>query len=324
MALDDRDYMRPSKQPLRLEWPDAVTTLIIINVVVFVMQHLLGMLVDPQAPRADRLWGTLSLPALLQGRVWTLFTHLFVHHSIWHILPNCLMILMAGRWLLSLVGRNRFIYIYFASGVCGALMQMAVEKLFGNALLDMRIIGASASATGVFLACAAMQPREEITALLYLIIPIHTRLWTLAVVLMVTSLVMGVLQLMGHSFEQMLFGKGMPPMAHFAHLGGALAGWYAARLLGYSGRTVHYDDLQRQRIERDRERAYAGNVRKRRAVDMDDPDNQLVPPLTSQELIAREIDPILDKMSAHGKDSLTEEEQRILRQASAELAKLKP
>jgi membrane associated rhomboid family serine protease len=306
-----------------MEWPDAVTTLIIINVVVFVMQHLLGMMVDPLAPRMDRLWGTLSLPALMQGHVWTLVTHLFVHHGIWHILPNCIMIMMAGRWLLSLVGRNRFLYIYFASGVCGALTQLVVEKLFGNNLFDMRIIGASASATGVFLACAAMQPREEVTALLYWIIPIRTKLWTMAMVLMGASLVMGVMQLTGHSFEQMLFGKGMPSVAHFAHLGGALAGWYAARLLGYTGRPIHYDDLQRQRLDRDRERAYAGPKRKRRAVDMDDPDNLLVPPRTSQELIAREIDPILDKMSAHGKDSLTEEEHRILKQASAELAKLK-
>ena len=326
MALHDRDYMRNSTPQFRLEWPDAATTIIIINVVVFVMQHLLGVMMDAHAPLNDRLWGTLSLHALAEGRVWTLATHLFVHHDLWHIVMNCLMIMMAGRWLLSLVGRNRFLYIYFASGVCGAIMQLAMEKLGGGNTYDMHVMGASASAMGVFVACAAMQPREEITALLYLIIPVHTRLWTMAMVLMISSLVMGVMQLTGHSLEQMIFGPAMTRVAHFAHLGGALAGWLAARLLGYTGRPIHYDDLQRQRAERDRdrERALAGGVRKRRAVDMDEPDNIFVPPLTSQELIAREVDPILDKMIAHGEGSLTEQERKVLKQASEELLKLKP
>lgn len=322
MALDEREYMKPRSGSFHFEWPDAAVVLVSINVAVFVLQHMLGVFADETGPAGQRLWGALSLNALWEGRVWTLVTHLFVHLNIWHILFNCMMILMAGRWLLTLVGRNRFLYIYFASGIAGAFLQLAMEAIFGTHAYSMRLMGASASGMGVFVACAAMQPREEITALIYLIIPIRTRLWTMASVLMISSLVFGVLQLGGHGIERFLSGSSAP-VAHFAHLGGALAGWYAARLLGYTGRVIHYDDLQRERRLRQREPAAAGARRRRRVVDLEDPDNMLVPPRTRQELIEREIDPILDKMSAHGEGSLTDEERRILKKASEELERLK-
>ena len=72
----------------------------------------------------------------------------------------------------------------------------------------------------------------------------------------------------------------------------------------------------------EKELAGGGGGRRRRVVDLDDPDNMLVPPRTRRELIEREIDPILDKINAHGEPSLTDEERTILKKASAELSRL--
>ena len=43
--------------------------------------------------------------------------------------------------------------------------------------------------------------------------------------------------------------------------------------------------------------------------------------LPSEEFISREVDPILDKISAHGIQSLTERERKILEAARNKMAK---
>ena len=43
--------------------------------------------------------------------------------------------------------------------------------------------------------------------------------------------------------------------------------------------------------------------------------------LPSEEFISKEVDPILDKISAHGIQSLTERERKILEAARAKMAK---
>lgn len=41
----------------------------------------------------------------------------------------------------------------------------------------------------------------------------------------------------------------------------------------------------------------------------------------SEEFISKEVDPILDKISAHGIQSLTERERKILEKARSKMAK---
>ena len=43
--------------------------------------------------------------------------------------------------------------------------------------------------------------------------------------------------------------------------------------------------------------------------------------LPPEEFLSKEVDPILDKISAHGIQSLTERERRILERARAKMAK---
>lgn len=310
MALHDRDYMKESQHTgwSGIMWPDAVTTIVIANVVVFLLQHVFGIFADKMPDGGVREWGALSVHALLEGRVWTIFTHLFVHGGLLHVIGNCLMIFFTGKAVQQLLGARHFLHIYFVSGLVGA----AAELLAGWLLRDMHpMVGASAAASGTFLALAVMLPEEMITAMLYFVIPVRMRLWNMALMLMGISVAFALLQVAG------VVSLGI---AHFAHLGGALAGWWFVRLLGYGGPPVTYERMWHERQRREEARALAGVRKRRRTVENHEPAVEL-PPLTKKQLIEQEIDPILDKIAAHGMESLSDEERRLLARASAEILK---
>jgi len=311
--LHDRDYMRanPRERWRELMWPDAVTSLIIVNVVVFLAQRFLGIGVDKSVLSEEvHLWGGLSIRALAEGRVWTVFTHMFVHENLFHLLGNCLMIFFAGKSVQSLLGPRRFLYIYFVAGVMGAALQLTMDR-FGGVPPGVELIGASACGFGVFFALAVMLPQEVITALIYFIIPVRIKLWNLARILMGVSVVFGLMQLFKVSTSDHI--------AHFAHIGGALAGWYIVRLLGYGGQPVTYDRLWRERLQREQSPEFAGVKNRRRVVDMDEPEWTLPSSQTAREFIEQEIDPILDKIARHGIGSLTEAERKLLERARLEI-----
>jgi membrane associated rhomboid family serine protease len=319
MPLHDRDYMRDAggHRWSEIMWPDAVTTIIIINVVVFLVQFALGIgsneVMDPKTGRVvTEPWGALSVQALfVEGRVWTVFTHLFVHGGIFHVAGNCLLIFFAGKAVQSLIGPRHFLQIYFLSGVVAAFTELLAGWLMG----EMRpMVGASGAAFGTLLALAVMLPQEMITAMLYFVIPVRMKLWTLAMVMVGLSAFFAVLQ------ATRLLDLGV---ANFAHLGGALAGWWFVRLLGYGGPPVTYEHMWHERQRREEKRAYAGVSSKRqRNKDRHDPASDM-PPLTKKQLIEQEIDPILDKIAAHGMESLSDEERRLLAKASDQVRKHK-
>lgn len=294
-------------------WPDAVTTIVLVNVVVFVLQHVFGVAADEALdPRTGREvtvpWGALSIQSLLEGHVWTVFTHLFVHGGFMHLVANCLMIFFTGKAVQSLIGSRHFLHIYFVSGLVGA----ATELLVGWLLRDMHpMIGASGAAFGTLLALAVMLPEETVTTMIYFIIPVRTRLWTLAMVLVGGSLIFAVLQVSG------VLKLGI---AHFAHLGGALAGWWFVRLLGYGGPPVTYEHMWHERQRREEDRAYAGVRKRKRTVVNQEPAIDL-PPMSKRQFIEQEIDPILDKIAEHGIESLSDEERSLLARASDDMRK---
>ncbi len=315
MALGERDYMRPGsreRSSFNWDWADAVMLILIANIAVFIVQRVIGEAIDHRGSQVVP-WGALSVASLAEGRVWTLFTHMFVHENLLHLVGNMLMVFMAGRGLQSLIGPKNFLYIYFTAGLVGAALHLVMEHFMRHSAGAM-MYGASGCAFGVFVALAAILPREEVTAMIYFVIPVRTRLWTMASVMMGLSLVLGVGQLFGISLDN---------VAHFAHLGGALTGWYFVRLLGYNGRPVSYDRLWQERQAREeRGRELAVVPRRKRVVDMDEPDNLIVPPRNSREFIEREIDPLLDKIAAHGIGSLSQKERDVLERARQEILNL--
>ncbi len=146
----------------------------------------------------------MLVPSLLLERPWTLASYMFLHDGTFHLLFNMLGLFFFGPRLEEEMGRKDFLYLYFVSGIAGALLSFMTPYA--------AIVGASGAVYGVFLAFARFWPRENI--MIWGIIPIEAR-W---LVVMMTAL--------------SVFGgiSGGGNIAHFAHLGGFLGGYIFLRL----------------------------------------------------------------------------------------------
>ena len=326
MSLSDRDYMRPSsfRGPSWFSGWTPLHWIVAANILVFVLQHLGGVwvdrVIDPlTAEPVFHQHGGVSLMALAEGRVWTPITYMFVHATLLHLLGNLLLIGFVGRRVQALLGPKNFLLIYLVSGLMGAALQLIVYWQASPGQ-NIEIIGASASACGLLLAYAVLMPEERITTLIYFIIPVTARLWTMAMVLMAVELLLGLSSLLSSTAHDW-WGQN----AYFAHLGGAFAGWKLVRLLGYGGHPMTYERLWRDRMPiRTVKRREVARVRRAPA---DNHEHGAVSRRRStfsvpgNRPIMDDVDRILDKISTQGMNSLSDEEKRLLDDASREIAR---
>jgi membrane associated rhomboid family serine protease len=304
--LADRRYMRQTSDGLN--WSAAVA-LVAALVICFLLQIIL-------VPRsfADEFLA-LSLAGLRHGFFWQFFTYQFMHGGLIHLLMNCWAIYFFGRGVEGTLGRSKFLTLYFSGGVVGGLLQMLGAWLWPSHL-GGAVVGASAGGFGLVAAFATLNPGYPLTMLLFFIVPITMRAKTLLLICLV-------LAGLGIVFPGPVFGGGV---AHAAHLGGLLVGvvWIKSGWHRDSVRLPWEGLFERW----NRWRPLQARGRKRGSVDGPSHQNRGWPfsenrPATppSEEFISREVDPILDKISAHGIHSLTERERRILEAARNRMAK---
>jgi len=309
MGLSERDYMRETPRGM-LRGPTAFQAVVALNVAVFVIQH--GFQFFGQTWKGVFYpFGGISVDALARGQVWTLFSHSFVHGDLWHLLLNLLLLGFAGQGVQKHLGGRHFIAIYLLSSIMGAASEMMVNGwAHGDTVTPL--IGASASAFGLLMALAVVLPAEEVTALIYFIIPVHLRMWTLAKGFFIVQLVLGVAGLFSG-----LLPEGMQ-IAYFAHLGGAVAGWFYARSLGYGGRPMTYASLWQPQQDLRLRKPEMARARRllRPHVDLEKPETSPTVAAPLEVLIEEEVNPILEKISIGGMSSLTDEERRTLDRAS--------
>lgn len=214
--------------------PDIIKQLIVINVLIFIGSQFVGALAyDVLAlhyPKND-LFG-----------IWQILTHMFMHGSISHILFNMFGLWMFGSPLAQMWGKQKFLFFYLSTGLGAALLQIlvyhfqiqgwvddlvaqgyALDEIYrslqqSQSLFNVTMVGASGALYGVLVAFAFMFPNAELM-LIFLPIPIKAKYFVPLVLLM-----------------DLFFGfssYSMGPIAHFAHVGGAVTGflmmWYWKR-----------------------------------------------------------------------------------------------
>jgi membrane associated rhomboid family serine protease len=286
-----------------------------LNVAIYVVESILRFW---HAPTALVLFGSqpgdlhsaygllpLSIYGLAHGYVWQLVTYQFLHGGMLHLLVNMLVVYFFGRALEDALGRTALLRIYLLSGVVGGLVQIlyqvAMQK-FEPGLAAASVVGASASGLGLLAAYAALFPHREITLLLFFFIPVSLRARTLLWI----------------SIGLALFGMVAPmgSVAEAAHLGGIATGLaYIHWIVQGSG----WPSLSRLRPAA-RPRVLVSAPFPKRPFWQRSKSSE-VEDLPPAEFISREVDPILDKISANGIQSLTERERRILEAARAKMAK---
>ena len=279
------------RQPtFRSPW-SATVVLLVVNVVVFILQNAFYRFSTFPVDR----WFALSVWGLGHGFVWQLLTYQFMHGGLMHLLLNCWAIYVFGREVEEALGLKSFLTLYFTSGVIGGLFQGLAGVLLGGAFAAP-VVGASAAAFGLVAAFATLYPERSLTLLIFFIIPLSMR----AKFLLLFSALLAVFGLI---FQ-------LDNIAHAAHLGGMITGLVFIRYAIHWN--WHWPRFQRPRSQPVRLlvhaqlRASAPSGQEPRGVDED---------LPRDEFLSKAVDPILDKISAYGIQSLTERERRILQTA---------
>ncbi len=199
---------------------DVVGKYIFVNVALYVLLLFIGVfsvLFNAGTLSADVL-SFVELPAsleLLLVRPWTVFTYMFIHAGLWHILWNMFALYFFGRIFLNFYSVRHFVGIYILGGLFGALFFVLAYNLFpyfGPYLPFSRLVGASAAVLAIVVAAAVRSPQYRIN----LMFVGSVKLSTFALVVVAMSFLM-------------LSGENAG--GNFAHLGGAFAGWLVADML---------------------------------------------------------------------------------------------
>ena len=213
--------------------PETIKQLIIINVIFYFGSQFIGNLG----------YDILALHYYENDKflISQFITHMFMHGSPSHILFNMFGLWMFGSPLEQMWGRQKFLFFYISCGLGAALLQMLVyysqiqnlyqvielnnlslsdpqlilnymsERDYSNAITAFNsvMVGASGAIYGVLVAFAFSFPNSKLM-LLFLPFPIKAKFFVPLLILI--DLFFGI-----SSFS-------VGPIAHFAHVGGAIIG----------------------------------------------------------------------------------------------------
>jgi len=215
------------------QFPPAVKNIIIICVLLFFGTKVMaGKDID-----LYRVLGLYYFDSIM-FRPWQLFTHLFMHGGFSHILFNMLALFMFGSALENILGTKRFLTLYFVSALGAVALDYGVKMwqiydqfgvfsistvaqydilenwqaqkvLFSKLFIPM--VGASGALYGIMVAFAVFFPN---TTMIFLFLPFPIKAKYLIPIILLVDLFLGIGQF------------NWDPIAHFAHLGGAIFGFF--------------------------------------------------------------------------------------------------
>lgn len=295
--LADRDYMREDDNGTGLSW---TVMLLIALVAVFAAEAI----AEAYMGLSLKQYGTLSKSVWQKGWVWQLVTFQFLHGSFPHLFFNGLGLWMFGRPIEAAFGGRRMLGIWIAGGLFGGLLQLGISAAF-PLQFSSDVVGASAGLMTFLAIFCRLEPDARI--LLALVVPVPARF------------------LFYFSVGVALFFTVVPSrdgVAHAAHLGGLLFGWFWVQA-GYHRGEGLWERLsegwQRWNQQRQTRRALAGSVQGRILKPSFRSDSAQAPnpakELSDAEFIAREVDPILEKIARDGIASLNAAERQTLEAA---------
>jgi membrane associated rhomboid family serine protease len=132
--------------------PVITYALIAVNVALFLLLYTRG---GPSSETALQTFGALSPQLIESGQVWRLFTALFLHASVPHILFNMTSLFAVGTLAERLYGSTKFLAIYIGAGLIGSLSSFTFA-LMTNQMNELGV-GASGAIFGVAGALVAVR-----------------------------------------------------------------------------------------------------------------------------------------------------------------------
>jgi membrane associated rhomboid family serine protease len=177
---------------------------------------ILAFLADPVAQILIGWFACVPDEALFRGHIWTLFTYAFIHGGIWHLAVNMLGLYFFGRRLEEVWPEDRYLKVGLLAAVFAALLHCVGS--YGLLLIGASpttVMAPMVGASGIIFALmtiAAVQDPDS---------PLILLPFPIAVPLKYFVIIIGLLTLLS-----------VPKsggVAHLAHLGGMIVGYYAAR-----------------------------------------------------------------------------------------------
>ncbi len=142
--------------------------LIIINVIVYVLIVIL----KASGWSEQQLFNIFALQgnALFNGAFWTVFTSMFTHLWLPHLIFNMISLFFVGSFLEKLIGRKKFLWFYILSGIFAGIFAGVLSFYFGNSELGAKIfidpniygVGASGAVFGVAGLLAILTPKMRV------------------------------------------------------------------------------------------------------------------------------------------------------------------
>jgi membrane associated rhomboid family serine protease len=239
-------------------FPPAIKTLCLACVGVFFLQEISQLIFQADGWNFWIKWFGLRPYAVTHGfRVWQLFTYMFLHANILHILFNLLYLAMFGADLERTWGSRRFYNYYFVCGIGAGLIDVLVKTIIdphgvGSSLIPT--IGASGAIYGVLLAVAVVMPHRQVWVFP---LPVTVSMRLLVIVL-------GAIEFFT------TIGSSGDGVSHVCHLGGMLVGYIYIRRGSFLYNFRNYfSDWQRRRLKK----KFDVYVREHRDKPPDQPDN---------------------------------------------------
>lgn len=98
--------------------------LIVINIIVFIIMSLYGNTLDSEFMAKH---GAMYPKYILEDReYWRIFTSIFLHFGLMHLVNNMIVLGAAGRIAEKAMGHIRFLIMYFFAGAAGSIVSMFV------------------------------------------------------------------------------------------------------------------------------------------------------------------------------------------------------
>lgn len=291
--------------------------LIAVCIGAFIIQNLFALpLAQGQFPA-----GYISQAELNAGKWWTVFTHLFVHGNIMHLAFNMVLLWLVGRAVAKRLGIRYFGYLFFLGGWSGT----GLELFLGRYADQQVLIGSSGAVFAVLTAYGVMNPYASVTAPLKRWVAFDLSVKWVVVALFFAEAILEIL-----SRTPLANKAPAQNVSHLCHLGGMAFGYFYARAV--LPRLVTFRPVRptvprphwsrEMGLDEDLPFVPAGQAARRQlAGELQDPIPPPVQPepISTQEFIHNAVDPILEKISEQGLESLTEIEQKILGEASKRL-----
>jgi membrane associated rhomboid family serine protease len=231
--------------------------------------------------------------------LWRYVTYMFIHFDFMHFFFNMLMLWMFGSEVAEWMGTRHFIAMYFFCGIFAALFSFFMCLL---GLTNNPIIGASGALMGVFVAYYKFFPDRML--LMFFVIPMKIKhaMWVMIAL-------------------DILFANSGDMIAHFAHLGGVVAGFLYMAIYQNGSKFLYHSPLSAifRLFSRNPEKYNRGSSSSSRSRMHDSEEPEILEGEVFYVNEQKRMDEILKKVEREGIQSLTESEREFLLKAGDKL-----